>query len=199
MSDLYLLGNNECLEMKRIAVVGTRRMSEYGCVMAEQFVETLVRDNWCIVSGMARGIDTRAHKTAIENGGRTIAVLGHGMGRCYPPENTGLKQKILDTGGMLISQYEHDEVATPEKFRQRDGLMARLSQAILVIECPRRSGVKITVAEAAQLGKSVFVVPGPINISSYHGSVEIVRDGGIPVFSPDDLIQCLHENNSWAR
>lgn len=199
MSDLYLLGNQECLTMKRIAVVGTRRMSGYGQEMTKLFVEKLVKEQWCIVSGLARGIDTCAHTTAIEGGGKTIAVLGHGLDYCYPSENRELKQKILDSKGMLVTEYKNNDLPTPDKFRKRDGLMARLSQAILVIEAPKKSGVKITVSAAAELGESVFVVPGPINLVSYHGSVEIIRNGGIPVYSPDDLIQCLHENNSWVR
>ncbi len=194
-----MLGNQDCLLMKRIAVVGTRRMSEYGLVMTQLFVKKLIEDDWCIVSGMARGIDSCAHNTCIEHTGKTVAVLGHGLSHCYPPENIGLKQKILDSGGILVSEYSQDELPTPEKFRKRDELMAKLSQVILVVECPRRSGAKITVSAAAELGKTVYVVPGPINLTSYHGSVEIIRNGGIPVYSPDDLIQCLHENNSWAR
>lgn len=199
MSDLYLLGNQECLAMKRVAVVGTRRMSRYGQEMTKLFVEKLVKDQWCIVSGLARGIDTCAHKVAIEGGGKTIAVLGHGLDYCYPPENRELKQKIIDSRGMLVTEYQNNIMPTPDKFRKRDGLMAQLSHVILVVESPKNSGVKITVSAAAELGKSVYVVPGPINLASYHGSVEIIRNGGIPVYSPDDLIQCLHENNSWTR
>lgn len=191
MSDLYLLGNQKCLEMKRIAVVGTRRMSEYGRAMTVKFVQKLVENNWCIVSGLARGVDRVAHETALKYKGLTLAVLGHGVDQCYPPEHEILKKRILESNGLLVSEYEEGVRPTPDKFRARDSLMAHLSQAILVIECPRRSGVKITVNAAANEGKSVYVVPGPINQTSYHGSVEIIRNGGIPVFSPQDLIDQL--------
>ena len=191
VSDLYLLGDKKCLEMKRIAVVGTRVMSEYGREMTKIFVKKLVSENWCIVSGLARGIDTVAHETALNFKGRTLAVLGHGVDKCYPPENIGLKQRILDSSGLLVSEYENGVGPTPDKFRARDRLMAHLSQAILVMESPRRSGVKITVSGAAEEGINVYVVPGPVNLASYHGSVEIIRNGGIPVYSPEDLIQCL--------
>ena len=188
MSDLYLVGNQGCLEMKRIAVVGTRQMSAYGEQMCELFVETLVSDDWCIVSGMARGVDRVAHETALRHGGKTVAVLGHGMNHCYPPEHQQLKDRIVEQEGLLVSAYEPDAQPSPNKFRERDGLMAKLSQAILVIESPRRSGVKITVSAAAELGRNVYVVPGPVTQTSYHGSVEIIRNGGIPVYNPQDLL-----------
>lgn len=194
MSDLYLLGDQECLQMKRIAVVGTRNMSEYGKWMTELFVKKLVENNWCIVSGLARGIDRVAHQTCIKYGGMTMAVLGHGLEQCYPPEHANLKKAILDNGGLIVSQYSEGEKPTPDKFRVRDGLMAHLSQVVLVMECPRKSGVKITVGAAAEESKNVYVVPGPINQPSYHGTVEIIRNGGIPVYSPEDLMEQLGYN-----
>ena len=194
MSDLYLLGDQECLKQKRIAVVGTRWMSEYGKAMTELFVRKLVENDWCIVSGLARGIDKVAHETALQYKGLTLAVLGHGLDSCYPPEHAELKQRILDHHGLLVSEYGEGVGPTPDKFRQRDRLMAHLSQAVLVMESPRRSGVKITVSHAAEEGINVYVVPGPVTSQSYHGSVEIIRNGGIPVYSPDDLIEQLKSN-----
>lgn len=191
MGDLFLLGNQDCLKMKRIAVVGTRRMSEYGRHMTQLFVKKLVENNWGIVSGLARGIDRVAHETAIRNNGFTIAVLGHGLDECYPREHEDLKKRILESGGLLVSEYAPGVIPTPEKFRSRDKLMAHLSGTVLVMECPRRSGVKITVSATAEEGKNVYIVPGPISQASYHGSVEIIRNGGIPVYSPDDLMEQL--------
>ncbi len=191
MGDLFLLGNQKCLEMKRIAVVGTRMMSQYGREMTKIFVQKLVKENWCIVSGLARGVDTVAHETALINKGRTLVVLGHGVDMCYPPENLGLKQRILESDGLLVSEYENGVGPTPDKFRARDRLMAHLSQSILVMECPKKSGAKITVSGAAEEGINVYVVPGPVNLASYHGSVEIIRNGGIPVYSPEDLMEQL--------
>ena len=188
MTDLYLLGNQDCLKMRRIAVVGTRTMSEYGMQMTELFVKKLVEEDWCIISGLARGVDRVAHETCLKYGGKTIAVLGHGVDKCYPPEHLKLKGQILESDGLLVSQYDESVGPTPDKFRARDGLMAHLSEVILVIESPRRSGVKITVSAAAEEGKNVYVIPGPINQTSYHGSVEIIRNGGIPIYSPEDLI-----------
>ncbi len=177
--------------MKRIAVVGTRRMSEYGRQMTKVFVKKLVENDWCIVSGLASGVDTTAHTTALEYKGLTLAVLGHGVDLCYPPQNEKLKQQILASRGLMVSEYPSGAKPTPDKFRARDALMAKLSQAILVIESPRRSGVKITVKAASELGINVYVLTGPLTSPNFYGNVEIIRDGGIPVYSPEDLIEQL--------
>lgn len=177
--------------MKRIAVVGTRIMSAYGQQMTKEFVKKLVEHDWCIVSGLARGVDRVAHETALQYKGLTLAIVAHGLDVCYPPEHLDLRQQILDAGGLLVSEYGQGVRPTPDKFRARDILMAKLSQAILVIEAPRKSGTKITVSAAAEAGINVYVVPGPITQASYHGSVEIIRNGGIPVYSPEDLMEQL--------
>lgn len=191
MSDVYLLGNQDCLAEKRIAVVGTRQMSVYGQQMTEWFVKELVRNQWCIVSGLARGVDRVAHETCLDAGGHTIAVLAHGLDRCYPPEHKVLRERILKQDGLLVSEYPEGVGPTQDQFRARDVLMVRLCQAVLVIEAPRKSGTKITVRAAADLGINAYVVPGPITQISYHGSVEIMRNGGIPVYNPQDLLRQL--------
>lgn len=170
-----------------MAVIGTRRVSRYGQEMTEWFVRELVRAGWCIVSGLARGVDGIAARTVLENGGKTIAVVAHGLDRCYPPEHVGLKEEIVRKGGLVVSEYPLEVEPTREKFRARNRLLVKLAQAVLVIAAPRRSGTKISVGWAAEEGKTVYVVPGPITQASYHGSVEIIRDGGVPVYSPEDL------------
>ncbi len=191
MGDLHLLGNSDCFAMRRILVVGTRSMSPYGELMTKSFVKKLVEEEWCIVSGLARGIDKIAHETCLNQGGKTIAVLAHGLDLCYPPEHERLKKRILEANGLLVSQYANGVKATPEKFKERDAVMVRLAEVVLVVESPVKSGVKTTVAAAADLGRNVYVVPGPVTQSSYHGSVEIIRSGGIPVYNPEDLIREL--------
>jgi len=166
-------------------------MSVYGKQMTEWFVRELVKHDWCIVSGLARGVDRVAHETALQNHGLTIAILAHGLDITYPPEHESLKQKILRSSGLLVSAYGEGVRPTPDKFRARDGLMTQLSHAVLVVEAPRKSGTKITVSAAAEAGITVYVVPGPITQSSYHGSVEIMRNGGIPVYNPQDLLEQL--------
>jgi len=166
-------------------------MSEYGRAVTKLFVNELVKNDWCIVSGLARGVDGLAHEACLVGKGETIAVLANGVDLCYPPEHASLRRRILENGGLVVSEYEEGVKPIPDYFRQRDKLMVRISDAVLVTECPRKSGVKITVAAAAEAGKNVYVVPGPITSTSYHGSVEIIRNGGIPVYSPEDLMEQL--------
>ena len=191
VTDLYLLGNQDCLQMRRIAVVGTRRVSAYGARVTEQFVRELVKNNWCIVSGLARGVDGIAHRTAVENGGKTIAVLAHGLDLCYPPEHRELKQEILDRGGLLVSEYAPETPPTPDRFRARNKVMVGLCEAVLVTATPHKSGTKITVRHAADAGKDVYVIPGPIDDVTCQGATEIIMNGGIPVASPLELVEML--------
>lgn len=186
---MYLLGNQSCLSMPRVAVVGTRSVSPYGARVTAQFVTELVREGYVIVSGMALGVDAIAHRTAIKMGGKTIAVLAHGLDYCYPPENSGLKVQIVESGGLLVSSYPAGNRPTREQFLARNELLVKLSEAVLVTCSPHKSGVKNTVKHAAELGRDVYVIPGPINDPSYAGTVEIIENGGIPVGSPEDLIK----------
>ncbi len=194
---LHLLGDKKCLAYPTVCVVGSRRMSEYGERQTRIFVRGLVEAGYCIVSGLARGVDRVAHEACLSAGrwpgvgGRTIAVLAHGLDQCYPPEHEELKNRILDNGGLLVSQYGEGVEAQKEYFRARNYVMVKLSEVILVMESERRSGTKITVGHAAELGKTVYVVPGPVDHKSYHGSVEIIRDGGVPVYSVQDMLEMI--------
>lgn len=186
--DIYLLGNKGCLSMPRIAVVGTRKMSSYGARVTEQFVRELVRRGYCIVSGLALGVDTLAHRTAIKEGGKTIAVLAHGLDYCYPPENIDLKQQIIDSGGLLVSAYPEGNRPKREQFLARNELLVNISQAVLVTCSPHKSGVKNTVKHAAEHGRDVYVIPGPITDPTYEGIIELVRNGCILVGKSEDII-----------
>lgn len=197
MSDLYLLGNQKCLAMKRIGVVGTRWVSAYGERVTRQFVRTLVTHDYCIVSGLARGVDGIAHQTAIEQGGRTIAVLAHGLDYCYPPQHISLKQQILNSGGLLVSAYPEGNRPIREQFLARNGVLVQLVEAILVTCCPHKSGVKNTVKHAAEAGRDVYVIPGPLDDPSYSGVVELLDNGAIPVASPEDLIEKLESETNY--
>lgn len=189
--DVYLLGDKECLAMPRIAVVGTRKMSAYGARVTVRFVAELVERGYCIVSGLALGVDALAHRTAIKEGGKTIAVLAHGLDYCYPPENIDLKQQIIDSGGLLVSAYPEGNRPTREQFLERNELLVKLSAAVLVTCSPHKSGVKNTVKHAAELGRDVYVIPGSVDDPTYAGTVEIIENGGIPVGSPEELITKL--------
>lgn len=189
--DLYLLGDQHSLALPKVGVVGTRSMSAYGRRVTIQFVTALVKAGYVIISGLALGVDGVAHQTAINEGGKTIAVLAHGLDHCYPPEHKMLKQQIVASGGLLVSEYPEGNRPTREQFLARNGLLVTLSDAILVTCSPHKSGVKNTVKHAADAGKEVYVIPGPVDDPSYAGTIEIIENGGIPVGSPEDLIKKL--------
>jgi DNA processing protein len=155
----YVLGKILKKDSKAIAVVGTRQMSTRGERFTQDFVKEIVNAGFTIVSGLARGIDTVAHKTALEAGGRTIAVLGSGIDVIYPPENKELAQKIIKKGA-LISGFPRGTPPYAKNFLARNRIIAGLSKAVLVIEGKRRSGTLSTASYAANEGIEVFAIPG---------------------------------------
>jgi DNA processing protein len=155
----YVLGKILKKDSKAIAVVGARQMSPRGEKLTKKFVKILVKAGFTIISGLARGVDTVAHKTALEEGGRTIAVLGSGIDVIYPPENKELAQKIIKKGA-LISGFPKGTPPYAKNFLARNKIVAGLSKAVLVIEGKRRSGTLSTASHAANLGIEVFAVPG---------------------------------------
>jgi len=155
---LYVIGN--LMFKKAIGVVGTRQMSEQGKINTQKVVKELVYDGYTIISGMALGIDAAAHWTAINTGGKTIAVLGCGVDIIYPPQNRDLYKRILDEGGALISEIPPGELSPHSYFPARNRLIAGLSEYIIVIEAQLKSGALITARMALDQGKDVFCVPG---------------------------------------
>jgi len=187
---LYYEGDIELLNnQKIIAVIGTRRMSEYGKIVTAQFVRGLVEEGYLIVSGLARGVDRVAHETCLKTGGKTIAVLAHGLQMTYPPEQQKLREAIVNGGGLLISEWGDDIELTKQQLILRNRIVVGISNAVLVTESPKSSGTKNTVGWAAEAGKDVYIVPGPVTDPTYEGSVELMREGCIAVFSVRDLIE----------
>ncbi len=184
---LYYEGNIDLLKGKNIAVVGTRRMSEYGRMVTEQFVRGLVKNGWTIVSGLARGVDRVAHETAIGYKGSTLAVLAHGLDMTYPPEHVELRRRIVESGGLVVSEHAEGVGLTKQNLAIRNRIVVGISQCVLVTESPKSSGTKITVRFAADSGRDVYIVPGPVNDPTYEGSVELIRDGCIPVSNVGDI------------
>lgn len=171
-----------------IAVVGTRRMSEYGRSVTERFTHDLVKAGWVIVSGLARGVDRVAHETCLRNGGKTIAVLAHGLDITYPPEHAELRKRIVEGGGLIISEHKEGVPLTKQNLAVRNRITVAIAKCVLVTESPKSSGTKITVKFAAEQGKDVYIVPGPINDPTYEGSVELMREGCIPVSKIEDIL-----------
>lgn len=187
---LYMKGALTPADAASVAVVGSRRMTHYGREQARKFSFQLARAGFTIVSGLARGIDTAAHEAALAAGGRTIAVLGSGIGHLYPPENQALADRIAEQGAIL-SEYPVLYVPDKQSFPLRNRIVAGLSSGLLVVEAPARSGALITANQALEQGRSVFAIPGPIDRPSSEGCHRLIQQGASLVCSAEDVIEEL--------
>lgn len=179
--DLTLL-NKDCL-----SVVGTRKVSSYGRRIATDFTKILC-ENFVIVSGLAYGVDSLAHEATLAEHGKTIAVLGSGILNIYPPANENLAERIVNNGGLIISEYGLHETPMPYHFPHRNRIVAGLSRGLLVCQAPQKSGTLSTVELALDQGKDVFVVPGEIYDSSFAGSNRLIKSmQGACVTTPRDI------------
>jgi len=176
-----------------IGVIGTRKPTEYGIRMSRQIVTELVESGQVIVSGLALGIDSIGHTTAIEKGGKTIAVLGSGIDMCYPVSNQKLYQEICEHH-LLISEYPGKLPAHKEHFPIRNRLVAALSDVIFVAEAHERSGTLITVSQALAQGKDIYCLPYPADCKSVCNT--LIKDGAYLVESARDIIQSLHKSET---
>ncbi len=184
---LYLWGTLLPTDHHAIAVVGPRKPSTYGSECAKKLTYQLANAGLVVVSGLARGVDTLAHQAALAAGQRTIAVLGGGLGRLYPPENAGLAEKIAGQGAVL-SEFPLDRDPDRQTFPIRNRLVAGWSQGLLVIEASRTSGAMITANFAAEQGRTVFAVPGPINRTTSTGTNSLIQQGARLVTSAQDVL-----------
>lgn len=192
--ELYLRGDlNSNLARPCVAVVGSRIPSAYGKQAVHDIVGGLSRAGVCIVSGMAPGIDTLAHQTALECKGQTIGVIGTGLDEnvFFPRQNLDLAQKVVNTGGCLVSEYPAGFKATNYSFPQRNRIIAGLSLAILVIEAKEKSGSLITAEWGKKQHKSVFAVPGSIYSTSSKGCNWLLKKGGLACDSALDILNAL--------
>ena len=164
---LYVRGTTQDEDRFAIALVGSRRYTPYGKLVAEKLSSELSESGFTIVSGMARGIDTIAHTNAITSGGRTIAVLGSGIDRAYPPENRGLMEKIAGSG-YVVTEFACGTEPNRENFPRRNRLISGLSMGVVVVEAAAGSGALITATSALEQNREVFAVPG--NITSLNSA-----------------------------
>ena len=188
---LYVWGDLQESDRHALGIVGSRRCSHYGTHSARQFSFQLATSGFTIISGLARGIDTHAHEGAIAAKGRTIAVIGSGIGQVYPPENMGLAEKIADGHGAVVSEFPLNTPPSKKTFPMRNRIVAAWSQAILVVECPAWSGALITANLAGELGKPIYAVPGQIDRPSSAGCHNLIRDGAILVTGGQDILDDL--------
>lgn len=176
-----------------IAVVGTRRPTPYGIEATNEIARGLARAGITIVSGLALGIDTRAHEAALDAHANTIAVLGSGSNNnaIFPPENRGLAQRIIDGNGIILTEYAPGTPAIKEHFPQRNRILAGLSQGVLVVEARERSGALITARFALEENRDVFAVPGSIFSATSTGPNILIREGARPILSAHDMLEEL--------
>ena len=176
-----------------IAVVGTRKMSNYGRQVTEHFTKELVQGNITIVSGLALGIDTVAHTSALDAGGRTIAVLACGLDTIYPATNYNLAKRIVESGqGVLLTAFPLGIRPESGNFPARNHIISGLSLGVLVAEAPMRSGALITANSALSQGREVFAAPGSIFSTSGEGVNKLIRDGAHPVTNISDILDNLN-------
>ena len=188
---LYARGEITTKDQWAIAIVGTRRITAYGRQVTEDIAGFLARNGVTVVSGMALGVDSIAHRAALDAGGRTIAVLGSGVDVIYPPENRRLAEEIIGRGALLCD-YAPGTPPEAGNFPPRNRIISGLSIAVVVVEAGKRSGALITANFAADQGREVFAVPGKIYASQSQGPNRLIRDGAHPLLSPEDLLQALN-------
>lgn len=191
---LYYKGELGSYLKKSVGVVGSRKMTSYGRLVTEDFVSGLVSGGLCIVSGLARGVDTVAHQSAVKAGGKTIAVLGGGLNKLFPPENASLVERILGQG-VVLSEFPPDYPALAGNFPSRNRIIAGLSLGILVTEADEDSGSLITARLGLDLGKPIFAVPGSITSQLSKGPAMLIRDGATLVLEPKDVLDELGLNS----
>jgi DNA processing protein len=191
---LWVLGGLGPEDALAVAIVGTRRATPYGLEVAERLAFDLADRGITIVSGLARGIDTAAHCGALAAGGRTVAVLGSGIDRVYPPENVRLARTIQDHGA-VVSQFPPGTAPRPYHFPERNRTMAGLALGVIVVEAPERSGALITARFASEIGREVLAVPGKITSEGSRGPHGLIGDGAKLVRDWADVVQELP--NPW--
>lgn len=175
---LYVKGDwQACFDAPCIAVVGSRRCSTYGENASEMLSRDLAANGICIISGLARGIDTAAHRGAITAGGRTIAVLGTGIDNVYPKENARLVDEILDSGGAIVSQFPLETPPLKDNFPYRNRIISGLSLGVLIVEASERSGSLITARLAMEQNREVLAVPGNITSKNSFGTNYLIKSG----------------------
>lgn len=189
-SELYAMGNPAGLAHPRVAIVGTRASTAYGERITRSLTRTLARAGVTVISGMARGIDGAAHRTALEEGGNTVAVLGTGIDVPYPVGHRQLHRVIAERG-LVVSENPPGMRAHEGAFPKRNRIIAALAPVTIVIEAGFRSGALNTASQALELGRVVAAVPGPIDSEQSRGSNQLLRDGAVLIAAPEDALALL--------
>jgi DNA processing protein len=187
---LYYCGNISILNSLSIAVIGSRKATQYGLRQAKEMAFQLAGYGLAIISGMARGIDAAAHEGALENEGNTIAVIGSALDMPYPRENLALFQRIK-TEGLVISEYPLGTGPFKQNFPVRNRIISGISQGVFIIEAQAKSGTLITCDYALEQGKDVFALPGPVTSPNSIGTLRLIQNGAKLVIYPEDVLDEL--------
>lgn len=175
---------------KTIAIVGTRRITSYGQTVTQKFAKELSESGLVVVSGLARGVDTIAHQTAIQSQGQTIAVLGGGLNHIFPAENVNLAKKIYEEGyGVVISEFPPSAESAPGNFPARNRVISGLSKGVLVTEAAEDSGSLITARCALEQSREVYAIPGPITSDQSKGALWLLKQGAKLVTEPSEILE----------
>ncbi len=188
---LFIRGEYLQEDLFAVALVGTRRVTPYGRQITEELASFLAVNGMTVISGLARGVDAIAHGSSLKAGGRTLAVLGSGVDRIYPPEHRALAEQIMERGA-LISDYALGTPPDASNFPPRNRIISGLSLAVVVIEAGETSGALITAEFAAEQGREVFAVPGSILAPQSKGTNKLIQQGAQPLLSVNDLMQALN-------
>jgi DNA processing protein len=195
---IYVRGSLTAADEWGVAVVGTRRATAYGRQAATELSRDLAMNGVTVISGLARGVDTLAHRAALDAGGRTIAVLASGLDTIYPPENASLAREIVESGA-LVTDYPLGTKPRAEFFPRRNRIMSGLALGTLIVEGDLKSGSMITARTAAEQNREVFAVPGSIFSPQSRGPLSLIRDGATPISTAADILEALNLTRLGAQ
>ena len=197
---LFIRGNIQVLSQPQIAIVGSRKTSQTGHQVAEQFALALAQQGFYITSGLAHGIDASAHRGALQAGqGQTLAVMGTGVNLCYPTANQGLYRQIVEAGGAIVSEFMPNTPAREYHFPRRNRIVSGLSLGVLVVEAALKSGSLITAQTALEQNRQVFAIPGHIYNEHSRGCHQLIRDGAMLVDEPQQIVDELDLPRRWQQ
>jgi len=187
---IFFMGTLPADNTEKVAIIGSRKCSEYGLLTARLLAMPLAAAGVVVVSGMAKGVDSMAHRGALSGGGITVAVLGCGVDICYPAQNRALKDEIMQKG-CIISEYAPGVRPMPAFFPARNRIISGLCRGVVVTEAGLKSGTLITVDQAHEQGREVLAVPGNISSKLSQGTNQLIRDGAFPVSDHNDILNAL--------
>lgn len=185
-------GLDEIMGRPRLAIIGSRKATTYGRAVTSKFAAELAKQGVVIVSGLALGVDSIAHASALEAGGLTVAVLPAGLDKIYPRSHHQLAQRIIQADGLLVSEYPPNTEPRRENFIARNRIIAALSEGVLITEAAQNSGSLHTARFALELGLPVLCVPGPITSNLSAGTNNLIKAGATPVTSAEDVVNALN-------